>query len=720
MRRLASLLILVACGSPSGDAAREQSAGTRRMAELLGAIRQEQSVDENVFRNAERAERMLALSLPSRPERRLSHRARLARELLWAGRTDETIEILIPLVEEAKRDGRETAELNLRRRLALAFIRLGEQQNCVEQHSTASCLLPIGEEGRHRLEHGSRSAQREYSEVLTRDPDDLESRWLLNLAAMTLGEYPEGIDADLVVPSSAFASEAPLPRFRNSAPRRGLATLGLAGGSVVEDLDGDGRLDVMVSSWGLDDPLTVLINDGSGRFEDRSTNAGLEGITGGLNLLPADYDNDGDVDVLVLRGAWLGPHGNYPDSLLRNDGHARFDDVTEEAGLLRYAPTQTAAWGDYDNDGHLDLFIGTESTGSYGRPCELFRNRGDGTFAEVAAEEGADVVGFAKGSAWGDYDNDGQLDLYVSRLDGPNTLLRNGGPGSRPRFADVTAEAGVAEPDSSFPTWFFDYDNDGWLDLFVAGYPPDYVSASPVPVIADYLGQGAMESLPRLYHNLGDGRFEDVTAAVGLRRVLQVMGANYGDLDNDGWLDFYLGTGAPSLSLLTPNRMFRNDGGLRFHDVTTAGGFGHLQKGHGVSFVDIDGDGDQDVFAVIGGAFSGDSYANALFENPGNDNSWLTLRLRGRAANRSAIGARLRLVVRTAEGERELYRTVGTGGSFGANSLQAEIGLGDAMSVESLEVWWPGENEPQVFDQLETNRIFEIEQGALEPRSVSG
>ncbi len=720
MKRLLALALVVGCASPPAEPPPEQTAGTVRMAQRLQAIREGQPLDLNVFRSGERAERLLALSTPSQPARSRPHRVRLARELLWAGRTDEALEILDALVEAVELEGREEAALDLRKLLALAYLRLGEQQNCIDQHSAASCLLPITQEGRHRVEAGSRSALRELRRVLQARPDDLESRWLLNVAAMTVGDYPGGIPAELLVPPSAFASEAPLARFRDTAPMRGLAVIGLAGGSVVEDLDGDGRVDVMVSSWGLEDPLKVLVNDGRGGFEDRSAQAGLDGITGGLNLVPADYDNDGDVDVLVLRGAWLGPHGNYPESLLRNDGNARFDDVTEQAGLLRFAPTQTAAWGDYDGDGHLDLFVGTEAAGANRRPCELYRNNGNGTFEEVGAQEGTAVVGFVKGSSWGDYDNDGLLDLYVSRLDGPNTLLRNRGPRARPRFEDVTSEAGVAKPDASFPTWFFDYDNDGWLDLFVAGYPSDYVSASPVAVIADYLGRGAETSVPRLYRNRADGTFEDVTAEAGLERVLFAMGANFGDLDNDGWLDFYLGTGAPSLSALTPNRMFRNDRGARFQDVTTAGGFGHLQKGHGVSFVDIDHDGDQDVFSVIGGAFSGDTYANVLFENPGNGSSWLTLRLRGTTANRSAIGARLKLVVATPTGRREIHRTVGTGGSFGANSLQAEIGLGDATVVERLEVSWPGAARPELFRGLAINQRLEIAQGEPLPVRIDG
>jgi hypothetical protein len=171
------------------------------------------------------------------------------------------------------------------------------------------------------------------------------------------------------------------------------------------------------------------------------------------------------------------------------------------------------------------------------------------------------------------------------------------------------------------------------------------------------------------------------------------MGANFGDLDNDGFLDAYIGTGEPNLRSLVPNRMYRNEGGARFRNVTTAGGFGHLQKGHGIAFGDLDRDGDQDIYAVMGGAYVGDVAHNALFLNPGNapgsEGRWVTLQLEGRQANRSAIGARIRVRVRTADGTRDIHAVVGTGGSFGSSSLQAELGLGDAREIEEIEIRWP-------------------------------
>ena len=169
---------------------------------------------------------------------------------------------------------------------------------------------------------------------------------------------------------------------------------------------------------------------------------------------------------------------------------------------------------------------------------------------------------------------------------------------------------------------------------------------------ADYLGLPSTGERGRLYRNQGDGTFADVTRAAGLYKIVPTMGLNFGDLDNDGWLDIYLGTGDPDFSSLVPNRMFRNADGRFFQDVTTAGNFGHLQKGHAIAFGDVDNDGDQDVFAEMGGAFAADEACSALYENPGNANPWLGLELEGVRSNRSAIGARIKVTVQTKAGPR--------------------------------------------------------------------
>jgi hypothetical protein len=160
-----------------------------------------------------------------------------------------------------------------------------------------------------------------------------------------------------------------------------------------------------------------------------------------------------------------------------------------------------------------------------------------------------------------------------------------------------------------------------------------------------------------------------------------------------------------------PNRVFRNEQGKRFLDITTNGGFGHLQKGHGVSFADIDNDGDQDIFTVLGGAFSGDIAFNALYENPGNNNHWVTLRLIGTRSNRDGIGARVRLELQTPDGERTIHLLVGTGGSFGASSLQQEIGLGNASGIKTLEIRWPSSDKVQRFSGVPIDTCIEIKEG---------
>ena len=628
----------------------------------------------------------------------------LGDQLLRAGRTRESIEVFAGLLEQLQRRP-SPAPLRgtwpVHAFLGLAHMRLGEQENCLHHHNTESCLLPVSAAGVHKLQQGSRRALAEYGAVLAQRPEDGGARWLLNIAHMTLGEYPRQVPAEWVLAPEVFASEVDVGKFHNVASALGLDALGLSGGSIVEDFDGDGWLDVMASSWGLTDPLRLFANGGDGTFAERTGQAGLAGQVGGLNIVHADYDNNGYADVLVLRGAWWNEEGHHPNSLLRNDG-GRFSDVTRASGLLSFHPTQTAAWGDYDNDGFVDLYIGNESNDWERHPCELFHNDGGRTFSERAAAAGVDNVGYVKGVVWGDYDNDGDIDLFLSRMGQVNALYRNeGGQG----FRELGMAAGVGEPVWSFPTWFFDYDNDGWLDLFVAGYDNDAIDIAAV-----YLGEDDRAARPRLYRNAADGTFTAVDA--GIEGAVLAMGANYGDLDNDGFPDFYLGTGNPDLRSLLPNRMYRNDGGRRFQDATTAGGFGHLQKGHGVSFGDLDNDGDQDIYQVMGGAYSGDVYYNALYANPGHGNRWVTLVLEGTASSRDAIGARLRVRVVETGGVREIHVVAGSGGSFGGSSLQQELGLGRAEAIELVEVRWPATGEVERFAGVGLDRVWRLREGA--------
>jgi hypothetical protein len=191
------------------------------------------------------------------------------------------------------------------------------------------------------------------------------------------------------------------------------------------------------------------------------------------------------------------------------------------------------------------------------------------------------------------------------------------------------------------------------------------------------------------------------------------MGANFGDIDNDGFLDMYLGTGSPSYASLFPNVLLHNKDGKFFTDVTASSGTGELHKGHAVAFADIDNDGDEDLLTEIGGAVPGDSHAFRLFENPGNGNDWISLQLVGVRTNRAAIGARIKLTVQN-EGKaaRSIFRTVGSGGSFGASPLTQHVGLGKSARIVDLEIWWPTSNSKQRFAAVAVDQFLEIKEFA--------
>jgi hypothetical protein len=704
--------------------------GTARMADTLAVLtaRALANPTANRFLNRERAEALQALIARQSGADVLSGRYLLAEERLKAGQTREAIEELQSLVRVA---GLSRERMTPQTRpffdlIALAYLRLGEQENCRDNPAANVCILPLDGGARHVRQEGAREAIARYTELLRHFPDDRGSQWLLNIAYLAIGGYPDSIPKPYVIPNLAPRAADAFPRFPNVAGEVGAAVAGLAGGLSIEDFNRDGLLDLLTTSWGLNDPVHVLLADGHGGFTDRTAESGLDGIVGGLNTTHADYDNDGDVDILVLRGAWLGEAGRFPNSLLRNRGDGTFEDVTFASGLLSFHPTHSAAWADFNLDGYLDLFIGNESlSGEEGasHPSELFLNNRDGTFTEVAHLVGIDLDDFVKGVAWGDVNNDGLPDLFASVLDGKNRLYVNlgGGAGRAWHFDERGAASGVELPLASFTTWFWDFDQDGWEDLLVLSY--DLRARLHEAVAREYLGlpletvqNGKMVEVERsrLYRNNADGTFSDITRRVGLDgKVIYAMGSNFGDLDNDGWLDFYVGTGNPNLESVIPNRMFRNVQGRRFEEVTLPGGFGHIQKGHGTAFADLDRDGDEDVYMVLGGAYQGDRFTSVLFENPGwPGRAWISLELEGRSANRSAIGARVELEVAGTGGPRILRRTVGTGGSFGAGSLQLHVGLGGAARVREVRVRWPDSVRTRTsYRDLAVNRTYRIRQG---------
>jgi hypothetical protein len=610
-------------------------------------------------------------------------------------------------------------------------LRRAENENCILCRGESSCIFPIVPAAVHTNPLGSRLAIKHFGEYLEQFPDDLAVRWLFNLAHMTLGEYPKQVDPRFVLNfDHYFQSEFDIGRFRDIGHLVGVNRFNHAGGAIMEDFDNDGLLDIVVTSFHPAEHMAFYRNKGDGTFEDRTKEAGLLDQCGALNCVQTDFNNDGFMDIFVIRGGWF-PYPVRP-SLLRNNGDGTFTDVTAEAGLLDPVNSIAAGWADYDNDGFLDLFICCEH-----QPNKLYHNKGDGTFEEVAAKAGVQGSGLtAKGCAWIDYDNDGYPDLFVNNLGGHAQLFHNNRDGT---FTDVTKEMGINGPMTGFACWAFDYDNDGWLDIFATSYDRTFDD-----IVGGMLGKPHSRQSNRLFRNLQGKGFQDVTKEAGLDMVFATMGSNFGDFDNDGYLDIYLGTGDPDYATLVPNRMFKNvaspqlltqggrranGGGRRFAEITASSGTGHLQKGHGVACGDWDRDGNVDIFIEMGGVTNGDKYHNVLFQNPGQGNNWLTIKLIGKKTNRAAIGARIKVVAApvsqsgTGPGQEQVerltvHRHISSGSSFGANPLQQTIGLGKADKVETLEIHWPTSGTTQVFRDIAVNQAIEITEFAESYRKL--
>ena len=328
--------------------------------------------------------------------------------------------------------------------------------------------------------------------------------------------------------------------------------------------------------------------------------------------------------------------------------------MTIAAGLGEPIATESAAWGDYDNDGRLDLFVCGEyavapATGlpassslSGADPrnrCRLYRNKGDGTFVDVAAQAGVRNERYAKGAAWGDYDDDGRLDLFVSNYGQANRLYRNEGDGT---FVDVAPELGVTGPIASFSCWFWDYDNDGRLDLFVNDYAGESRRlgdrhAGP----ADATGLGHPRLYPQPRARAGSATSPPRSASTASPWP---WGWNFGDIDNDGYLDLYLGTGRPDYSALVPNLMFKNveRPALRGRDrrrrapATSRRGTASRSPTGTTTATSTSS-------SRSAARCPGDRAYNLLFRNPGHGRHWLKVKLVGTQTNRAALGARIRV-----------------------------------------------------------------------------
>lgn len=687
-----------------------RSASTRQMAEVLQQIHQQSQVRDNFFAPEAKVRFYDSLVLVATSEQqKITNHYFKGYFLLQTGEAEQAIEVYKDLLGRMNPDEKEAYRLvNLY--LGVAYLRLGEQMNCVSNKTSESCIYPIAGTGIHLENSGSQNAIRHFETALQLDPNDLEARWLLNIAYMTLGQYPEKVPTELLIPGLDAASEKQVNPFHEISGVLGLTIRDMSGGVIIDDFNQDGTLDIVTSAWGLDEPMKFWINKGDGTFENASQKSNLGLLMGGLNMMQTDYNNDGLLDIFVLRGGWMSRYGRQPNSLLRNNGDGTFSDVTFESGMVSYIPTQTATWNDFNNDGWLDVFIGNETNQDV-YPCELYINQKDGTFLNLANESGAGIIDYVKGVSSGDFNNDGWQDIFISTMNRKSYLLKNNGvQNGQLSFQDVTAEAGLDLITSkTFPTWFWDYNNDGMMDIFLCGY--EFEKSLGYYEASEKLGQPQREELQmKLFKNNGNGTFTNVAREVGLNRVVNAMGSNFGDFDYDGNLDFYLGTGNPDTKSIIPNRLFKNEAGI-FYDVTAAARVGHLQKGHAVAFADLDYDGDQDIFAQVGGSFKGESFQNSFYLNPGQGgNNWIGIRLEGVKSNRPGIGSRIKVTVTEDGKERVIHRDLNSGGSFGASPLMAQIGIGKAKKIDHLQITWAGSNTKQTFTEVTPNQFIKIKE----------
>ena len=446
------------------------------------------------------------------------------------------------------------------------------------------------------------------------------------------------------------------------------------------------------------------MEDGAAAFASAALDAALFDPRGGWSALFFDYDRDGDPDLYVTRDGWDGDDAN---SLYRNDG-GRFLDVAAAAGVASPRDGFTAAVADVNRDGLLDLYVANGVATQGGAPNELFLGAPEGRFVERGEAMGVADHGRSIGSAFGDYDGDGWPDLLVVNFFGGPALYRNReGAG----FEDVTERAGLSAPHEGFVGLFFDYDNDGWLDIFMVGFTSDMETALQSQREGRAVAEGSRLAL---YRNDRDGSFTDVTEEAGLAWNLGAMAATFGDYDNDGWLDVFIGVGAPPMERFEANRLFRNRGDGTFADVSASAGVDDLGKGHGATFADWDHDGDLDLFVPIGGAFPGDRQRSRFYENPAaqlpNRNGWLHILLRATTLHPDAVGAQVRVRAADAPDAPVQLQEVVVGGGFGVTpSPILEFGLGHHQTVAEVTIRWPGGGHRVLRNVPANQRILVVE-----------
>lgn len=545
--------------------------------------------------------------------------------------------------------------------------------------------------------------------AMAADPTDERIQLVLWLSAQKLGGYPDYVPQEFRMEVKAGFAQ-PSVEFEDIAAKIGLDKTSAGRGIAIFDYDNDGYLDIAVAS--AHGATNLYHNNRDGTFTDVSVGSGLDKCVNSFGLTVGDYDNDGFPDLFVTRlGFYAGEC-----QLFHNNGDGTFTDVTKQAGLKVWGPGFTAAWADYDGDGYLDLFIANNLGGLFERktPNRLFHNNGDGTFTETTEQAGLSTIWPTNCGTWGDYDNDGKPDLFLSNGLGRSQLYHNNGDGT---FTDVSEKAGVTATGFGSPAFWWDYDNDGWMDIAQFEW-----SDHEDVIYTMKNGEGPPDGQPmRVYHNNRDGTFSQVNRDLGLNGCWGTMSGNAADFNNDGYLDLVLGNGSPKMDRMDPMVLMENDG-KRFHNTTFAAGLPFTGKSHGVNVADLFGDGRISLLVAAGGAYPGDLLTMGVYYPKTLPGNFVNIRLKGVKSNKSAIGARVSLQA----GGRMQYREVGGGSNFGCLPLEQHFGLADMTEIDGLEIRWPS-GLVQNFGALAINRTYEFTEGQamwtepyLTPGSTTG